>query len=219
MKKPKRKKDAPRKATAIDAYIGDRMRERRQLLRMAQADLAEALGISKQQVQKYEIGQNRVSAARFFGICRVLKISLISMEGEVERGLRGAYFTIEDDGRPAIVFHAERLAHARELKEQWLRNDLSQLKSNGEPVCRPTSKLGVRVATAEEIAAFVRGAAEAKPSGDETVIIYLVELDGVAMSWTAPPPAGTWAAVFIAPIPVSLLTILERSSIGRLLSA
>jgi transcriptional regulator with XRE-family HTH domain len=103
MKKPKRKKDAPRKATAIDAYIGDRMRERRQLLRMAQADLAEALGISKQQVQKYEIGQNRVSAARFFGICRVLKISLISMEGEVERGLRGAYFTIEDDGRPAIV--------------------------------------------------------------------------------------------------------------------
>jgi transcriptional regulator with XRE-family HTH domain len=79
MKKPKRKKDAPRKATAIDAYIGDRMRERRQVLKMGQADIAKALDVSKQQIQKYEAGQDRVSAARLFGICRVLKVSLSSM--------------------------------------------------------------------------------------------------------------------------------------------
>ena len=46
---------------------------------MSQADIAKTLGISTQQVQKYEAGQNRVSAARLFDICRVLKVSLSSM--------------------------------------------------------------------------------------------------------------------------------------------
>jgi DNA-binding XRE family transcriptional regulator len=79
MKKAKRNKDAPRKPTVIDAYIGERMRERRQMLEMGQADLAKALGVSKQQVQKYETGHNRVSAARLFGICTILKVSMLSM--------------------------------------------------------------------------------------------------------------------------------------------
>jgi transcriptional regulator with XRE-family HTH domain len=79
MKKPKRKKDAPRKATAIDAYIGDRMRKRRHAVKMSQAYIAKALGVSKQQIQKYEAGQDRVSAARLFGICSILKVSLSSM--------------------------------------------------------------------------------------------------------------------------------------------
>jgi transcriptional regulator with XRE-family HTH domain len=79
MKKAKRKKDAPKNATAIDTYIGARMRKRRLVLKMGQAHLAKALGVSKQQIQKYEAGQNRVSAARLFGICRVLKVSLSSM--------------------------------------------------------------------------------------------------------------------------------------------
>ncbi len=42
-------------------------------------DMAKALGVSKQQVQKYEVGTNRVSATRLFMICRVLKLSLASM--------------------------------------------------------------------------------------------------------------------------------------------
>jgi hypothetical protein len=98
--------------------------------------------------------------------------------------LPGAYFTIEVDGRPTIVFHAEKLVHARELThEQWLRDDLSELRSNGKPVCTPTSRMTARVATAEEIAA-VRDAAHAKSNGDEIVITYLVELDCVPKSWT-----------------------------------
>jgi hypothetical protein len=88
--------------------------------------------------------------------------------------LPGAYFTIEVDGRPTIVFHAERLAHARELtREKWLRDDLSELRSNGEPLCTPTSKMTARVATAEEIVA-VRDVAHAKSNGDEIVITYLI---------------------------------------------
>jgi transcriptional regulator with XRE-family HTH domain len=79
MKKAKRKKDAPRSATAIDAYIGAQIRKRRHVLKMHQSHLAKALDVTKQQIQKYEAGQNRVSAARLFGICRVLKVSLASM--------------------------------------------------------------------------------------------------------------------------------------------
>jgi hypothetical protein len=103
---------------------------------------------------------------------------------DVKPQLPGAYFTIEVDGRPTIVFHAERLAHARELaREKWLRDDLSELRSNGEPLCTPTSKMTARVATAEEIVA-VRDVAHAKSNGDEIVITYLVELDCVRKSWT-----------------------------------
>ena len=79
MRKAKPKKVAARSATAIDAYIGARMRERRLALNMSQAQLSKELGVSFQQIQKYETGVNRVSAARLFEICKVLNVSLASM--------------------------------------------------------------------------------------------------------------------------------------------
>jgi hypothetical protein len=68
MKKPKRKKDAPRKATAINAYIGDRMRERRQVLKMGQADIAKALGIQSSKLRSMKpatIGSARRGCTAF----------------------------------------------------------------------------------------------------------------------------------------------------------
>jgi predicted transcriptional regulator len=47
----------PRSATAIDAYIGAQTRKRRLVLKMSQADIAKILGISTQQIQKYEAGR------------------------------------------------------------------------------------------------------------------------------------------------------------------
>ena len=79
MRKPKRK-SSPRSTDArIDGYIGDRMRERRLALQMSQGELGSRLGVSYQQVQKYEAGANRVSAGRLFDICEVLQIPLASM--------------------------------------------------------------------------------------------------------------------------------------------
>ena len=49
------------------------------MLGISQADLAETLGVSFQQIQKYEKGVNRVSAARLFAICKALNVSLSSM--------------------------------------------------------------------------------------------------------------------------------------------
>jgi DNA-binding XRE family transcriptional regulator len=80
-------KKCPRITTAVDVYIGARMRDRRLAIGLTQQDLAKTLGVSFQQVQKYEIGLNRVSAARLFEICDVLDVSIASM---FERKLRGS---------------------------------------------------------------------------------------------------------------------------------
>jgi len=55
------------------------MRERRRELEMSQADLGKELGVTFQQIQKYEKGINRVSAARLYSICKALSVSLSSM--------------------------------------------------------------------------------------------------------------------------------------------
>ena len=53
-----------RRTTAVDTLIGQKIRARRNLLGLSQTDLAEAAGISFQQIQKYEKGSNRVGAGR-----------------------------------------------------------------------------------------------------------------------------------------------------------
>jgi hypothetical protein len=104
--------------------------------------------------------------------------------GNMKPVLPGAYFTIEVDGRPIVVFHAERLAQGRELThEQWLREDLCRLKCNGEPVCTPKSKLIARYASGEEIAASARNFGQTKANGDEIVFTYLIKPDNIAKNW------------------------------------
>jgi transcriptional regulator with XRE-family HTH domain len=53
-----------RSATVVDVHIGQRMRARRILLGLSQTELADAAGITFQQVQKYEKGTNRIGAGR-----------------------------------------------------------------------------------------------------------------------------------------------------------
>ena len=53
----------------IDKHVGGRVRMRRMMLDMSQETLGEALGITFQQVQKYEKGTNRISASRLQHIC------------------------------------------------------------------------------------------------------------------------------------------------------
>lgn len=61
-----------RLAQRIDEYVGQRIRERRTALGLTQEQLAAALKISYQQVQKYETGSNRVSAGRLYEIAKHL---------------------------------------------------------------------------------------------------------------------------------------------------
>ncbi len=56
----------------VDVHVGTRVRLRRTLLGMTQTVLANALGLTFQQVQKYERGTNRISASRLYDLSRVL---------------------------------------------------------------------------------------------------------------------------------------------------
>ena len=61
---------------AVDVHIGRRVRERRTLLGISQTELAEALGLTFQQVQKYERGANRISAGRLHFISDILGVPI-----------------------------------------------------------------------------------------------------------------------------------------------
>jgi transcriptional regulator with XRE-family HTH domain len=58
----------------VDKHVGNRVRMRRMMLGMSQEALGEALGVTFQQVQKYEKGKNRVSASRLQHISQVLQV-------------------------------------------------------------------------------------------------------------------------------------------------
>ena len=59
---------------AIDVHVGSRVRLRRTLLGMSQEKLGDAIGLTFQQVQKYERGSNRIGASRLFDLARVLEV-------------------------------------------------------------------------------------------------------------------------------------------------
>jgi transcriptional regulator with XRE-family HTH domain len=72
----------------IDVEVGIRIRTRRKLLGISQTQLAQSLGLTFQQVQKYERGANRVSASTLVRIARTLETSVASLVGEHEGGSR-----------------------------------------------------------------------------------------------------------------------------------
>ena len=89
-------------ANDTDRHIGQRIRERRRAIRMSQDTLASALGLTFQQVQKYERGFNRVSASTLYEIARTLNVAV------------GDFY----DGLPSTTDEAAKacgLAHQPEL--------------------------------------------------------------------------------------------------------
>ena len=77
-----------RSPTSIDQHVGTRMRLRRSLLDMSQSELGQKLGVTFQQVQKYERGTNRVGASRLFALARELGVKIdYFFEGLDEAGV------------------------------------------------------------------------------------------------------------------------------------
>lgn len=58
----------------IDIYVGGRVKSRRLILGLSQEELAKSIGLTFQQVQKYERGTNRISVSRLVDICKILKV-------------------------------------------------------------------------------------------------------------------------------------------------
>lgn len=65
-------RDSPPGPNRIDVHVGLQVRLRRRALAMSQQELADAIGLTFQQVQKYERGANRISASKLYEIARAL---------------------------------------------------------------------------------------------------------------------------------------------------
>jgi transcriptional regulator with XRE-family HTH domain len=89
----------------IDLHVGGRIKLRRLMLRMSQEKLAEGLGITFQQVQKYEKGTNRVGASRLQQIAQLLQVPISYFFTENDAALlsQDHLLAAKDDGLMSFV--------------------------------------------------------------------------------------------------------------------
>jgi transcriptional regulator with XRE-family HTH domain len=89
-----------KKANPIDGQVGNRVRIRRMLIGMSQERLGELLGLTFQQVQKYEKGINRIGAGRLFEIARILDVPI----NFFYEGVSASDDGMSDAGAPVMEF-------------------------------------------------------------------------------------------------------------------
>ena len=98
------KEGSPTVPHPVDTHVGRRMRQQRELRGLTQVELARQLGLSFQQVQKYETGANRISASKMWQLCDVLGVTpgyfFEGLEGKKRKG-SGASLDAPQDGRSA----------------------------------------------------------------------------------------------------------------------
>ena len=92
---------AKKQANPIDIQVGNRVRIRRMLIGMSQERLGDLLGLTFQQVQKYEKGVNRIGAGRLFEVARILNVPVDFFYEGVNDAPTGAN---EVDGAPVMDF-------------------------------------------------------------------------------------------------------------------
>jgi transcriptional regulator with XRE-family HTH domain len=83
--------DKESRPSPIDVHVGSRIRLRRTLMGMSQERLGESLGLTFQQVQKYERGVNRVGASRLFDLSRVLDVPISFFFDDMPETLASVY--------------------------------------------------------------------------------------------------------------------------------
>ncbi len=89
----------------IDIHVGQRLRLRRTLLGLSQESLGEAVGITFQQLQKYERGANRISASRLFNLAQVLGVPVSFFFDELNIG-----------GVPTVTTETDSMARRETLE-------------------------------------------------------------------------------------------------------
>ncbi len=103
-------RNSSRRPNPIDAHVGARVRVRRMLLGMSQERLGEQLGLTFQQVQKYEKGVNRIGASRLFDMAHVLGVPIQYFYEELPDQLAGGSMAPGFADRPADNYAAEFLS-------------------------------------------------------------------------------------------------------------
>jgi transcriptional regulator with XRE-family HTH domain len=115
----------------VDRHVGSRVRMRRMLIGMSQEKLGDALGLTFQQVQKYEKGTNRISASRLQQIAQVLGVTIDFLYGETANGdMQGGFAEPASGGYDAELLTADSLKLLRayrEIKDRKVRRRLVDL--------------------------------------------------------------------------------------------
>jgi transcriptional regulator with XRE-family HTH domain len=112
-----------RRPNPIDAHVGSRVRLRRMLLGMSQEKLGEHLGLTFQQVQKYEKGVNRIGASRLFDLAHVLGVPVQFFYDDVPTSGAEAAASTGFADRPAESYVVEFLSgrEGLELNKAFVR--------------------------------------------------------------------------------------------------
>ena len=95
-----------KQANPVDAHVGHRVRLRRMLVGMSQERLGELLGLTFQQVQKYEKGINRIGAGRLFEVAGILGVPISFFYEDAAPGGAAAGFAEGDEPPPVMEFLA-----------------------------------------------------------------------------------------------------------------
>lgn len=116
-------KENKKRPNPIDIHVGSRIRLRRNMLGMSQEKLGESLGITFQQIQKYEKGTNRVGASRLQAIASILTVPVSFFfedapghEGNGQQGLA-------EDSQTAYVVDFMNSAEGLQLNRAFVRID------------------------------------------------------------------------------------------------
>ena len=103
----------------IDVHVGGRIRLRRTLLGMSQERLAEAIGLTFQQVQKYEKGTNRVSSSRLVDMANALDVEVPYFFQEMAAGV--------EKQTPAMLMSAKALPEIDHEKDPMAKRETLEL--------------------------------------------------------------------------------------------
>ena len=124
-------KRTSRATGSLDIHFGEKLRARRMMMapKVSQSELANALGVTFQQVQKYEKGVNRLSAAMMVRIAEVLNVDVQYFFDELPTGAKN-YREIKTPAlvEMSLIAHGPRLMNAfLKLKNDKLRGAIADL--------------------------------------------------------------------------------------------
>jgi transcriptional regulator with XRE-family HTH domain len=107
----------------VDIHVGQKIRRRRWMTDMTQKQLADAVGIKFQQIQKYETGANRVSASRLFEISQALDVPVSYFFESIEGAHDGDVVAIEtatdENAVPADLFQGKEAIELLNCYYRW----------------------------------------------------------------------------------------------------
>jgi transcriptional regulator with XRE-family HTH domain len=107
-----------KRATITDQYVGSRVKMRRMMLKMSQDKLSQKLGLTFQQIQKYEKGINRIGASRLQELALILRVPVgFFFEGAPAVSATGASSAVNPDFVSEFLLSADGLRIAKAFTE------------------------------------------------------------------------------------------------------